>query len=319
MSDPLSYLPLAIAGANGVLDGVEARRLVAAGVALLQRTAPLVRALHGRRSAILLDGGAQLLVALAASEGRAALLLDPSALPDERDQALASAAVGGAFTVRALENLLPKTLPRVLLDEAPARATWLHGDEARTVDLTTHAGLHLEGEDDAAGADEEVLEAAAGDPAVQLLGTPLTHRHLLACARATARRARLAARDHTLTLAPPARLFGLVVGVVAPLLAGGRVTSAQAMAPGEVVERLEREGVSMLVAGPRDFAAILDELRRRGRALDAPLLQHCVAGGPSIDGALQARWYNEVGVHLVQGDAIAADLGFAVGGVAPRD
>lgn len=318
MSDPLSYLPLAIAGANGVLDDVEARRLVAAGVALLQRTAPVVRALHGRRSAILLDGGAQLVVALAASEGRSALLLDPSGPADERNQALTSSTVGVAFTVRALEPLLPRSLPRVLLDEAPARAVWQHGDEARTVDLTMHAGLHLEGEDDAAGADEDVLVAAAGDPATAALGNPLTHRRVLACGRATARSARLAARDHTLTMAPTTRLFGLVVGVVAPLLAGGRVTSAQAMAPGEVVQRLEGEGVSMLVAAPRDFAAILDELRRRGRALDAPLLQHCVAGGFSLDGALPARWYHEVGVHLIRGDDLAADLGFSVGGGAAR-
>lgn len=318
MSDPLSYLPLAVAGANGALDGVDTRRLVASGVALLQRTAPLVRSLQGRRSALLLDGGAPFLVALAASEGRAALLLDPLAAPGAIAQTLAAANTGAAFTVSALAHLLPSSLPRVLLDEAPTRARWQHGDESRTIDLTMHDGLHLEGEGDVAGADEEVVVATAGDPAADAVGTPLTHRQLLACARATARGAKLAARDHTLTLAPFTRVFGLVVGGIAPLLAGGRVTTARVVEPARVVDLLEGDGVSMLVGAPGDFAAILDEVGRRGRPIDAPVLQRCLAGGAPLDDRLRGRWYDQVGVPLHRGDAIASDLGFSVGGASPR-
>ena len=54
MTDPLSLLTLACAAAGGRVDDYEAAQLIAAGVTLLQRSAPLVRALSGRRSAILL-------------------------------------------------------------------------------------------------------------------------------------------------------------------------------------------------------------------------------------------------------------------------
>lgn len=317
MSDPLSYLPLAIAGANGILDGVEARRLVAAGVALLQRTAPLVRALHGRRSALLLDGGPALLVALGASEGRSALLLDPSAPPGEMERLLARAGAGAAFTTCARESSLPATLPRVLLDEVPARAIWQVGDESRTIDLTMHAGLHLEGEGDVAGADEEALIVAPSEGNGDALGDRLTHHHLLASARATARAMRLGPRDHTLTLAAPSRPFGLVAGVIAPLLAGGRVTSGHALSPASLVERLEHDGVSMLVAAPGDFTTILGEVARRGRPLDAPVLQHCIAGGRAIDERLRSRWYDQAGVPLLRGNVAADDEGFVIGAGAP--
>lgn len=299
MSDPLSYLPLAIAAANGTLDGVEARRLVASGVALLQRTAPLVRALQGRRTLLVLDRGAPLLVALAASDGHPAMLLDPSGGARATREAPGAATAGAAFTVRALETHVPPGLPLVILDEAPARARWEVAGESRAIDLAMHEGLHLEGEGDVPGADEEVLVPAAGDPDAGSLGTPVTHLRLLAAARATGERLRLAARDRTLALAPCTRLFGLVTGVVAPLLAGGRVTTAHGEDAARTVERLEGEGVSMLVGAPAHFAAILDAVERRRRPLDAPVLQRCLAGGAPLDAALRERWYQQAGVELL--------------------
>ncbi|NUR34387.1 MAG: hypothetical protein HOQ30_10285, partial [Gemmatimonadaceae bacterium] len=68
MSDPLSLLPLALAAGGGRVNEHEAQQLVAAGLTLLQRSAPLVRALAGRRSAILLPTSSAILTALAASE-----------------------------------------------------------------------------------------------------------------------------------------------------------------------------------------------------------------------------------------------------------
>jgi hypothetical protein len=80
LTDPLALLPLALAAGGGRIgqagadatDDSEAQQLVAAGLTLLQRSAPLVRALSGRRSAILLPTSPAYLTALAASEGRGA-------------------------------------------------------------------------------------------------------------------------------------------------------------------------------------------------------------------------------------------------------
>ena len=67
----MDLLTLRAAAGGGTIDGHEAAALVAAGFTLLQRSAPLVRALAGKRSAILLPTSPQFLVALAASTGAA--------------------------------------------------------------------------------------------------------------------------------------------------------------------------------------------------------------------------------------------------------
>src|SRR5215208_2325860 len=81
MSAPLSLLPLAAAAGGGRVDEYEAQQLVAAGFTLLQRSAPLVRALAGRRAGILLPASPAFLTALAACEGRGAVLINPLAAP----------------------------------------------------------------------------------------------------------------------------------------------------------------------------------------------------------------------------------------------
>src|SRR3954463_14178406 len=101
MSNPLALLPLALAARGGQVDQYEAQQLVAAGLTLLQRSAPLVRALSGKRSAILLPTSPHFLVALAASEGRGAVLINPLAAPAEIDFQLRDAGVGAVFTTSA--------------------------------------------------------------------------------------------------------------------------------------------------------------------------------------------------------------------------
>lgn len=302
MTDPLAFLPLALAAANGAIDGFESRRLVAAGVALLQRTGPLVRTLHGHRAALLLPACPQFLVALAASDGRAALLLDPNDSNDAIAHELERARVAAVFTTRALAGRLPEKMPRVLLDEAPSRATWRHGTDARDIDLTLHEGLRLEGEIDAEGAPEEVIVLHHRSTEGNVPERALTHRELLSAARAAAQSARLGRRDHTLTLLPFSSRLGLVEGLVAPLIAGGRLSTAPAADPGEIATRLEQDGVSVLVAGADSYVAIVQHLALHGRTLDAPVLQRCIVDDASIDASLQARWHALTGVEITRGD-----------------
>lgn len=303
MSNPLAFLPLALAAANGAIDGLESRRLVAAGVALLQRTGPLVRTLHGHRAALLLAAGPQYLVALAASDGRGAFLVDPNEPAAALAHELERARVSAVFTTRGLEGRLPDDMPRVLLDDAPTRATWKEGTDTRDIDLSVHEGLHLEGEVDVEGATEEVVIFRAGSRHAEAPQHSLSHRELLAAARAAAQSARLGRRDHTLTLLPFSRRFGFVMGMVAPLVSGGRVSCARNADPGEVVMRLEQDGVSVMVAGAVSYEAITQHLAQRGRPLDAPVLQRCVVDDASVDAPLQARWLALTGVAIAPGDA----------------
>src|SRR5690606_20369259 len=129
----------------------------------------------------------------------------------------------------------------------PRTARVVAGATEREVDLGSHFGIGLEGEQDVDGRDEEAVivytSAMAGVP----LGAVLTHRNLLANARATVKAAALSRTDHVLALLPFSHLFGLVVTGIAPLLVGARVSTPERFHPLRAIEAMEADGVSMVV------------------------------------------------------------------------
>lgn len=302
MSDPLALLSLALAAGGGRVDEHDAPALVAAGLTLLQRSAPLVRALAGRRAAILLPTSPAFLTALAAAEGRGAVLVNPLASPHEIADQLEDADVGAVLTSEALAARLPAGITRVLLDQAPraARVEPPTG-EPREVDLGSHFGLELAGSPDEPGRDEEAAvvytSAMAGTP----LGAVLTHRNLLANARATVDAAAYTADDHVLAALPFSHLFGLVVSGVAPLLAGARVSTMERFHPLKAAERLARGDITTFVGVPAMFASILAGVGRHGGRLAAGALRLCICGGAELAPELQERWFDATGVELRQG------------------
>ena len=306
MSDPLALLPLALASGRGRVgvagdDGsYEAGQLVAAGLTLLQRSAPLVRALAGRRSAILLPTSPAFLTALAASDGRGAVLVNPLAAPREIAFQCADANVGAAFTTRAFADRLPSGLPFVLLDDAPRTARVVAPERTHDVDLGSHHGLSIEGERDVRGRDEEAAivytSAMAGVP----VGAVLTHANLLANARATVRASQNHERDEVLALLPLAHLFGLTVSCAAPLLAGARVHTMERFNAVRAAELLG-EGITELVGVPAVFHALLAAIERRGVGLRGTALRLCICGGAALPIELQDRWAETTGVELRQG------------------
>lgn len=300
MSDPLALLPLALAAGGGSVNDVEAQQLVAAGLTLLQRSAPLVRALGGRRAAILLPTSSAFLTALAASEGRGAVLVNPLAAPAEIAFQCRDADVGAIFTTAAFAPRLPAHLPYVLLDDAPRSARVVANGAVKQVDLGSHHGLSLAGERDVAGRDEEAAvvytSAMHGTP----LGAVLTHANLLANARATVDALANTADDHVLALLPFAQLFGLTVTGAAPLLAGGRVTTMERFHPARAVELLASD-VTEVVGVPAVFHALLEAAARRRLGLRGGVLRLCVCGGAPLSEELQDRWAEATGVELRQG------------------
>jgi acyl-CoA synthetase (AMP-forming)/AMP-acid ligase II len=146
VTDPLALVPLALAAGSGRIgaagaDAFDAPQLVAAGLTLLQRSAPLVRALSGKRAAILLPTSPQYLTALAASEGRGAVLVNPLASAVELEYQCRDANVGAVFTTTSLAARAPAGMPVVLLDDAPRAARVVTVDRTQDVDLGSHHGL----------------------------------------------------------------------------------------------------------------------------------------------------------------------------------
>ena len=301
MTDPLAVLPLALAAGGGTVDSHDAGALVAAGVTLLQRSAPLVRALAGKRAAILLPTSPQFLVALAASEGRGAVLVNPLAAPAEIAFQLEDANVGAVFTISSLAERVPAQVMRVMLDEAPRRATVVAGGQAREVDLGTHFGLQLEGESDASGRDEEAVVVYTSAMAGRPLGAILTHRNLFANARSTLEAAEQTPLDHVLAVLPFAHLFGLTVTLSAPLLRGARLTTVARFNPLAALQALETHGITEIVGVPAVFAGLVGALERSGRKRLSGALRLCICGGAVLAVELQDRWFDATGVELRQG------------------
>jgi acyl-CoA synthetase (AMP-forming)/AMP-acid ligase II len=222
MPDPLSLITLASAARGGSVDGLDARVLVAAGVTMLQRCAPLVRELARGRGAVLLDNSAAYLVALAACEGRGAVLVDPRASEKEIARVLKESEGRVVFTSEQYAEALPQEVPRVLLDELPGHVAFVHGHERRRVDVGSHFGLEIEGEEESEGSVEEAIVAR------ELAGEPFrsfTHRELLEVARGVVSAAGLEEGDEVLALPPFHEARGLASGLLAPLLAGARVVT----------------------------------------------------------------------------------------------
>ena len=188
MSDPLTIFSLAIAAAGGRVDAFEAQRLVAAGLTLKQRSAVLVKALATGRSALLLSASPAFWVALAASDGSGALLIDAALSDDEIAWQMADANVRVVFTVASETDRVGGGRMLVLLDEAPFRAHVISDGRTIGVDLGSHHGLELAGDQTAEGRDEECVlcYGRAVDGAWRHLS--LTHRVLLASARARDRK-----------------------------------------------------------------------------------------------------------------------------------
>jgi long-chain acyl-CoA synthetase len=299
--DPLALVPLAAAAGGGTIDGLPATQLVAAGFTLLQRSAPLVRALQGKRAAILIPTSPQFFTGLAACDGRGAVLINPLAAPGEIAYQIDDAGVGAVFTVAALAPRLPHGCTHVLLDGAPRSARVVAGGAAVDIDLGSHVGLQLEGERGVQGVEEECAVVYTSAMAGQALGAILTHRNLIANARQAVEAGEFASTDRYLAALPFAHLFGLTVTGTAALMAGGRVTTMPRFNPIAALDVIVADAVTVVVGVPAIFAGLLAVIERRGRRLDRHALRLCLCGGAPLDAALQERWFEATGTELRQG------------------
>ena len=301
MSNPLNVLPLAMAAHGGSLDDTPSTQLVSAGLTLLQRSAPLARALYGKRAALLLPTSPAFLIALAASDGRGAVLLNPLASADELAYQLNDANVGAVFTLAALADRLPSAVPKVLLDDAPHHAAVVIDGAVSTIDIGSHFGLDLAGELDDDGSDDEAAVVYTSAMEGSALGALLTHHNLLANARATIEAAGITANDHVLAVLPYSHLFGMTVTLTAPMLAGARVTTMARFNPMKAVDALVDGGVTMFVGVPAVFIGMLTAIERRGGTIQVPALRVCICGGAALPVWVQRKWETATGCALRQG------------------
>jgi acyl-CoA synthetase (AMP-forming)/AMP-acid ligase II len=298
LSNPLALLPIALAAAKGRIDGLPAASSAAAGFTLLQRSAALVRALAGRRSAILLPPSAAVLTALAASDGRGAVLLPALADGDALVAMFDNENVGAVFTTCALgAQLPPSDRAVVLLDDVPRSATVIARGTETTIDLGSHFGLDLEGEEDE-GRDEECVIRYASAAAGAAQKETFTHRDLFTLARFAVNATALRTGDHALAVMPPDDVEAFTLAFAGPLLAGARVSTMQRFETAEAVRRIREDGVTHLVGEATMYAAIADALEHRVPSTVPDALRTCTCLGTAPTDALQGQWRRLTGVPL---------------------
>lgn len=222
MADPLSLLPYALAAGGGVIDGLECRQLVAAGLALRPRSALVTQALARGAAYLALPPGAAFLTALAACDGFPVRLLDPSALDIARTLTASGPATGVVFTRSSQVDQLPPGFLSVLLDESPVRAQVRQHDVAREVDLGAHFGLDLAGEREAEGQTEVCLLESVSDGSFR----SWTHQDLLRAIRADAAGRGLTPL-HIQRAGPSWHRVDEFVSAAAALYVGGRITTGE--------------------------------------------------------------------------------------------
>jgi long-chain acyl-CoA synthetase len=250
---------------------------------------------------LLLPTSPAFITALAASDGRAAVLINTLAAPAEIAFQCRDANVGAIFTTSALAARVPDGIPLVLLDDAPRAARVLIDGRTHEVDLGSHHGLSITGERDVEGRDEEGViiytSAMRGTPA----GAVLTHANLLANARSMVNVLAASSDDHVLAVLPYAHLFGLTVTGIVPLLVGSRVTTMERFHPSNVVELLAGGDFTAFVAVPSVYYALLKKMMQRGISLKGSALRLCGCGGAALPVELQDRWADVTGMELRQG------------------
>jgi long-subunit acyl-CoA synthetase (AMP-forming) len=111
----------------------------------------------------------------------------------------------------------------------------------------------------AAGEDAAVLVFTSGSTA-RPRAVELSHENLLANLRALTQRRHAAADEALLSVLPPAHVFELVVGQLAPVAVGARIVYAGAPLPNRIVDAIRDRRVTRILLVPAMLDAIAHEL-----------------------------------------------------------
>jgi hypothetical protein len=227
------------------------------------------------------------------------VLLDPERSAADGARALDGTGARVAFTLERYSAAVPESVARVLLDELPGHAEFRHLSERRSVDLGSHFGFAVEGESDVEGSDEEAVVLRDGRAPGGYAS--FTHRELLKAGREIVERAGIVESDDVLALIPFHRPHGFTGALLAPLLAGARLSTiahGKHLDGAAAVARMERDGITAAVGDAAGFAAIVATLRQRARALDAPALRAAISVGEPMGTELRKQWLEATGVEL---------------------
>ncbi|MGQ4615350.1 AMP-binding protein [Nocardia sp. R7R-8] len=245
----------------------------------VQRAAACLRAggvTTGDVVAIMLPGAVELVVSLFATWrlGATAAVLDPM----ESD----------AQTGHRIADADPKVL---IVTERPAGIS-------RSIRVIPPGAALGAGERDLTPAEQSGGEALAlitygGDRAM------LDHRHLGAMCELVITVFSLTDADHSMSTLPMRQIYGILLGALSPLVAGGRTTLVGPLDPTSFLERIERIRPTYASALPNLYAALSDLPGRTPPDTSSVRFALCCSAPAGID--LRTRFEHRYGIPIVNG------------------
>ena len=183
---------------------------------------------------------------------------------------------------------------------------------------------HEEGDDEQLAA-RFYTSGSTGHPKV----VRLSHGNLISNVRAADRIESFTERDRFIALLPFSHAMGLMGNLLLPLCHGSAIVTPRVLAAAEILDTLQQENISVMIAVPRLYRNILLGLEKKfqeggklinayralikwspmwlRRRINAPLrkklggqIKAWVSGGSHLDGRI-SRYYHDLGLPLRQG------------------
>jgi long-chain acyl-CoA synthetase len=252
--------------------------------------------LEGRRVGVLLPnvGAFAALLHGVLRAGARAVMMNPHYSPREAREVLADAGVDTVITVGALRPLLPPDCRAVLADTLPQELRVLAGAEDWAVVLRRAAPAAP-----AARPDDEAVVVYTAATTGWARGARLSHRNLLANARATVEAMELGPGDRVVGVLPFIHLFGQTVTLNAPLSVGATVLPVERFNPVRMLELLEQQEATVICGVPGVFGALSAAAARRGEVRHT--LRVAICGGSPLPSGVGRQWEERFGLELREG------------------
>lgn len=218
--------------------------------------------------------------------GRVPVPLSPLLQARELGAILADAGADCLLTTRALEKQLADvSIAKVFVEDVVQAAAGVKGGELPPVPSRS--------------ADDVATVLYTSGSSGMPKGVCLTHHNLLRNATACIEHAHMNPEQTFLSVLPPSHAFGLTAMVVVPLVLGTTVHDLPRFQPTQVAETIRREGISVFMAVPSMYAAML---RLKDQPPDALRgLRLAISGGEPLPANVAAAFEQRWGVRLHEG------------------
>ncbi|WP_290648454.1 class I adenylate-forming enzyme family protein [Aquisalimonas sp.] len=132
-------------------------------------------------------------------------------------------------------------------------------------------------------------------------GVMLTHRNMLAVAAISGGLRGLQQGDRVYGVLPISHVFGLSSMFLGTLYAGATLQLSARFDPASLAKALAEDGVTVLQGVPAMFQRLLEYLKTKDLALEAPQLRYMSVGGAPLDPSVKERVESAFGLKLHNG------------------